>query len=461
MKKKLLKKMKRKVNNAGMTLIEILVAMALLVVAIIPLSAGYIYSAKHSAKAKHMQQTSVLAHTMIENCKAYSFDEIDKMVTVTKNFMPNTEADKHFKDPSVVDGAQYYFDDVVVYTDESGNASTQIYDLSMRITPILSMNKEIMLYSDMNEYSDAFLLPSTLSTTGQRFDEAEGIAYDYLLDQIAVKINADAATHSGQTLINADRGSIDTSLKTGTNSGLVTLERRINITAYIPSDEKVIATCSYTYSYAGSGKYSYQMRDAHGNINNYQVTISSIIYGPVSTYNIYSNSTSGANAGVENIYIFYYPSYNNVNLDFADDEFNIVNGLGRNVNVYIMKQRRTEMSSTEINVAESSYNLTIDGTTDAGTKIKLFHNLREKLEGTGVAAWTPPAISPYIEFQDFDNDPDDYSTVESLVDDMSKQLMYKVEVAIYSSNGYQTGPGGSMSMSGDALCTMEGTFLDW
>ena len=458
MKKKLVK-IKKKMNNAGMTLIEILVAMALLVVAIIPLSAGYIYSAKHSIKAKHTQQTSVLAHTMIENCKAFSYEQIDDMITVTKDFMPNTTAANHYKDTTVTDGGLYYFNDVVVYTDAFGNGSTQTYDLSMRITKDPSMNKNLMLYTDMNKYTSAFLLPTTASTVGTQFAATEAEAYEYLLSQISIKINADAATRTGYTLIEADRGSIDTSLKTGTNRTLMKMQRILTVTAADSTNESVTVTCAYKFSYSGAGKYKYKMQNASGAVSEFDVLVNSIIDGPSYTFNIYSNSTSGTNASVKDIYLFFYPSYNNVNLRFEADQFNIVNSLGRDVNVYLMKQCRPEMTETEIGNAEGSYNPVISGTTDSGTKIKLFHNLLEPLKGTSTIPWTPPAISPDVEYQDFDNNPSD-SVVESLVNDIDKQLMYKVEVAVYPKDAFREASG-VMSMSGEALCTMDGTFLDW
>lgn len=458
MKKKLVR-LKRKVNNAGMTLIEILVAMALLVVAIIPLSAGYIYSAKHSAKAKHMQQSSVLAHTMIENCKAFSYKEIDDMVTVTKDFMPNTTAANHYKDTSVTDGRLYYFNDVLVYTDESGVGSTQIYDLSMRITPVLGMEKNLMLYSDMNKYSNAFMLPATTSTTGERFDELEQNAYQYIVSQISNKITTDAATHTGLSLKDADISSIDTSLKTGANKTLMKMQRIITVTAADSTNETVTVKCEYKYSYSGEGKYKYKMQDAWGNVTEYKVAVNSVIDGPSKTFNIYSNSTTGANAGVKDIYLFFYPSYNNLNIDCLQDQFVINNTLGRDVNVYLMKQCRQDMTDTEIANAEGSYNPVITGSTDTGTKIKLFHNLYEPLKGTSTIPWAPPAISPDIEYQDFDSDPSD-SVHETLVNDMDKQLMYKVEVGVYSKDAFQNTLG-VMSMTGEPLCTMDGTFLDW
>ena len=62
----------RKVNNRGMSLIEILIAMTLLSVAIVPWMYCFVNIARFSAKGRALQHTSVMAQTVMENCKAYS-----------------------------------------------------------------------------------------------------------------------------------------------------------------------------------------------------------------------------------------------------------------------------------------------------------------------------------------------------------------------------------------------------
>ena len=228
--KSIFMKAKKKLNNAGMTLIEILVAMALLVAAIIPLSAGYIYSAKHSAKAKHMQQASILAHTMIENCKAYSAEEIEEIMgdsTDSKKFIPN--ATTEIWDTSITDGYQFYFDDVVVYDDGAGNRSTQVYDLSMRIKPISAMEKNIMLYSNMNKYADAMLLPNQSMDTTNTFVPADCDvdAYENACSLIAQKIiDHYNSLSGGVTYASPTKDMVASDLESGNNAGELKLKRK-------------------------------------------------------------------------------------------------------------------------------------------------------------------------------------------------------------------------------------------
>ena len=72
---------KRKLNNSGMTLVEIIVAIALLSIAIVPLMYAFVNVARFSGKARGLQQETVIAYTVMENCKALSAEEIEEQMT--------------------------------------------------------------------------------------------------------------------------------------------------------------------------------------------------------------------------------------------------------------------------------------------------------------------------------------------------------------------------------------------
>ncbi len=66
----------RKQNNGGMSLIEVVVAIAILSIAILPILYTFVYSTRYNAQARVKQQTMAAAQTVMENFKAYSVQEI-------------------------------------------------------------------------------------------------------------------------------------------------------------------------------------------------------------------------------------------------------------------------------------------------------------------------------------------------------------------------------------------------
>ena len=62
---------RKKINNMGMSLVEIIVAMAVLMIVTVPILYTFVYSAHFNARAKLRQQTIAAAQTVMENLKAY------------------------------------------------------------------------------------------------------------------------------------------------------------------------------------------------------------------------------------------------------------------------------------------------------------------------------------------------------------------------------------------------------
>ncbi len=479
MKKRFIK-IKKKMNNAGMTLVEILVAMSLIVIAIIPLSGGYIYSAQNSIKAKHRQQTSILAHTMIENCKAYNLKKINEAVD-DGSFMPNTEVANHYSDPAndpddPYSTFVYYFDDTKVFNDASNN---QKYDLKMTITPISSAKKDIMTYSKMNKYSDAVFNVKTVTEPGGVIaKDCDTEAYKFALDVIVGKVNTDGATKAasspGSTFTPLTRTNVEESLKYGgggDNAGDLQIRKTIHINMKndgTPVTKQMVQVV-YNYQFVYTGNFKYTIRDASGSdVPKYAdiTNISEVNY----TFDIYENGNTyedtKGKVRLANVFLFYYPSYNNVGIVFDQDKIVIDNQLKTDVNIYLIKQAKpvADMPEAILRNAESSYNPLVQYTTsEVGKKAYIFHNFNINVGGGTSTAWVKPYGNADLVWQNFDTTtPEQPNKPEALVDENPKQLMYEVEVAIYKDDSFECNPStGAMTMSGEALSTMDGTFLNW
>lgn len=66
----------RKLNNAGMSLVEIVVAMCILTVVTVSVMSVFVYSIRLNARSRTRQQTTAAAQTVMENFKAYSVREL-------------------------------------------------------------------------------------------------------------------------------------------------------------------------------------------------------------------------------------------------------------------------------------------------------------------------------------------------------------------------------------------------
>lgn len=441
---------RRKLNNDGLTLVEILVAIAIFSIAIVPLMYGFVYSAMNNAKAKHLQQTSTLAYTVIENCKAYSMDEIDDKIN-DGTFLPDAAAGYDGSvsgDPTKV----YYFDDVNMYqSDETGNVSTQVYDIKMTITPF-GAEQDIMTYSDMNKYKDAVFIAESSLSLGSPSSTARQIEdglYTWVLGLIQTKVQTD----SGVTLDIAD---IENSMMTGgKNAGLIiTFTRDITVSIdKTASGETVVVDYKYEYNLNQNFKYDVADPSNPGSMIEKEVDCNStsIMNG---TFQVYNSTSPDAN--LENVYLFYYPPYNNDGIKCTEENIEINSTLGRDVNVYLLKQLKTDMSTLEIRSGENLYSPKISGTSGSG-KIKLHHNLLTNIGGGSVVNWLPSSVtSSAIEVMDYDPT----AAIEPLVAKDSRQLMYTVLVEVFDKNSYKE-ISGVKQMTTASLADMDGTFLNW
>lgn len=76
MKRKTVKNKYRKLNNQGLTLVELLVAMAILAVIVVPLLHAFISSMQVNAKARNSLRGTTVAQDIVEGIKAYDVDEL-------------------------------------------------------------------------------------------------------------------------------------------------------------------------------------------------------------------------------------------------------------------------------------------------------------------------------------------------------------------------------------------------
>lgn len=81
-----MKKGERKRNpNAGFSLVELLIAMTILLIVVVPILHSFITAARTNAKSKKIMQATSTAQNIMEELKAYSLKELESTYTLTPN----------------------------------------------------------------------------------------------------------------------------------------------------------------------------------------------------------------------------------------------------------------------------------------------------------------------------------------------------------------------------------------
>ncbi len=452
-----------KLNNAGMSLVEIIVAIAILSVAIIPLLYAFVNSTIYNGKGRELQQTTVLAHTIIENCKAYSAEEIEEQMA-NHTFIDNvTSWDKV---GSVDTDVTYFMTGV--------RLENQLYDVSLKLSPHMAggitSNVPMMYSESMNPYLDAvFTADSSQSIeteggapyTAANLDET---AYTLALQKIQQDIKDVIAAYPGLHIPAGYEVSF-ADIEDDVDTYGFKLCRYITISTYkdAAGNEKAVVSYEYKY-YVTSGKFDYiaVTSDSLGGI--WTTTLTSTqpsteaTAESVATYNfeIYNNeNTKSAVASppvqLENVYVFYYPAYSgsSSNCKIEKDSIKIENSLNRAVDFYLVKQKDPDYNDTILNIVENSYAPVING--NSVLYVNLYHNYNTNLSGQTSVVGTPTIIGAKVL---------DPSLPDTMILTKTWELMFDVEVSIYKNGSYDSSTH-SMKPDADLVLTMDGSALNW
>lgn len=159
--------MRKRENNRGFTLVELIIAVAILAIAIAPLMANFIQSSKMNLKGRKNLNATNLAQSVMEGMSAYSADELDEIMVSANTINlgqyilpPGTDYDSAEKDLTNSDENKYcYTIKNVKTTDGNYNA----YDLEITVDgtvdPTTNRNgynqNETASITEVDQYYDA------------------------------------------------------------------------------------------------------------------------------------------------------------------------------------------------------------------------------------------------------------------------------------------------------------------
>lgn len=451
-------------NNVGMSLVEVVAAIAILSIVILAVLQSFVYSARYNARSRERQQTTAAAQTVMENFKAYSVQEIyDQFVS----YDPNVSGSGYHLNG----GLGSYYEGVpggyLKFEISHMQYQEELYDVRIDVFPHGSEASQVstLIYEPpTQEHAAAYV-----GYAGMDADALRGI-----MGEVAEKWTEHERAALGGGAPGTTPDPSATSVPAITHSPAEVDSSKIHITSRdlrIDIDDSTgnyvaKVSCAYTYDVTD---YPY-IKDTHGGTDTF--SLSGQTYEmDLSDDNSMSKEIFNQASALECLNLYYYPAYRYVpavsGLPGADspvrigeDHIYINNSSDTDIKCYIYKQKNLAVSDARLSTAENVYevNLHLNGAdvyddnlnvmlgSDTGTivdsKIHVSGN-GSRYHGIGYAA-------AYANYPTVGNVSPALPTAMPLETVQDRQIMYDIEIAIYESGLPRQEP----------LNTLKGTIID-
>ncbi len=403
---------KVKLNNAGFSLVELIIAVIILGICLGPILRSFVLASKYNAQSRKNQTVTSAAESLMEGFKAYSFDELKDQFDPASGVPFKVYDTGSLETYSCTEGAtindpSFFYLYGMTY---EGNK----YDARVTVTPYSATNssgnslygvEELDDIKNMNGYMDAVYSEDIF---------ANNYGYNGIIDMFVTKLN----TLSGQYKVDINgiiswEGNYtkDMILADTGNLSKIKVRRETTVSA---DGGKVNVSVIF---YATVNAYPYVDADHHSKT----LTIGEadqLIYKYVEDQTVYDNSVTGAN--LENVFMFVYPAYEPYEME---DDY-VISSTSR-VNYFFVKQKSRTLDDAMITVREATYEPNIDAT---DSDIVLYHNILMDL----VTKQRNPAKT-------YNLSNISHSTAMELVDGLTKPektvLLYELKVEIFNYMG--------------------------
>lgn len=394
----------KKKNNAGMSLVEVLVAIIILSVSLMAFFSSFIATAVYDKESRDKQRALKVAEGFMEAFKAYSLEELYIQYTdpSAANFKIYTGS---FSDRSATPTGLYNWTTRDFKRLKTGNYTfkvdvdydTKSYEILTTVSPAAKPLKADRIDTDLfNKYEDAFCI---------------------LKEGLEEYVYADAA----QQLISAGTTESPTSSTVKHDEIQIFSKTNNIIIGGTPMSATVNVVTVFTYKF---NNYGFMHTDGtiHYLNSGHTVTITS---SEESDYGFYNNNGTGSSV-LRNVYVYFYPEYKHGQI--YQEDFKVNCAYNDRCDVYLIKQKNVSLSNAELMEQESSYRPSVANVGGGGAKTYLHTNILERLDG-GLTPCNPSNITGFANTSAFVANDSNLLDVEDEIKDISQ--VYNVVVEVY------------------------------
>lgn len=397
-----MRKKSGQLNNNGMSLVEVIIAVVILSLVMIPLLQTFVSAARFTARARERQRVTTVVQSIMEGFKAYDIEDLCMQFNGAEPFLLYGAVDGYNEIgiPSVDNtGAAAVF---IPHTDNSYQFAVRgllvdgkKYDAQIEVTPYPGYNMTSV--DNINQYLDAVYRQDAQ----QDYEN-----YDKILDEITDALNAKNTDPANPVYQESTKAGLDTDKISVEKTTVINIGKTDDI-------YKVTVKSSYSYKVE-----NYELFKLDGTMEPVAAW-EGVLTAPEET--IYDNTaTREQGAVLGNLYYFYYPAYDN-EIPFASEKLVFHNNTGELKNIYLVKQKTPGISDIQINTLENTYAPVIEGNDAAN--IRMYHNLDSHiLSGSPLLRASFSGVTTV---------PDAETPVSDFLSEKERILLYKVVVSAY------------------------------
>lgn len=421
---KVFRKSRRKLNNKGLSLVEVIIAVVVLAAVVAPTMRLFASAAGNNARSKDQQRAVAVAESAMESFKAYDMEALCLQFGQGSGGTP-------FKGVSY-DGSTTYS---VTATNSVGTAVAPILDSENKLNKGVANFKFLVknAVEDGKYYDVEILVNKNTDKSVMEMDAANSYT-DAVIQMRENDTNLISTLIAAQAEVNLATISSPSDMVAGgslsvSNVTIDSVERNIKLTASVDGsgNTKIVQEIDYDFSLT----YSYQYHSIASGVSSVK-TITGQTYSGTLEHEfddvthakelvVFDNTATGGK--LKNINLYYFPMYKEVvGASSAKDIITIdCSGIPTSasdpINAHVIKQMATIPSKADLEIYESTYHVDVDNTGN----LVLHNNLDKNLAPGASSSGSTVSVSGFLNAADLVT-----GTKEN------KGLLYNVEVKVYN-----------------------------
>lgn len=437
---------RRKMNNKGMTLVEVIVAMAILAIVITPTLKMFADASGTNLRSRRATRAFTVGESVMECAKAYNVQQLCNQFLGGGfkgiNYGPTTSTTAVARNAAGVEETPFLADgtlkeDAAAYVMRATNAESEgnFYDIEMEITPAVAPSAFDI--EDRNAYTDAIIMLEE-DMNYNAINELTSLAETTFETNFSSYHTAASHTIDSVDITNFVRN-ITIDIDDSGSAQTVTIKVNYTCTADV----------NYHYSATVGGSSSTGVKTYDSTIMTYDEIFADDADPTTPEYTLYDNSATVAGVSVNGrpgklsqVYLYYFPTYPGTNSfgtgakDVVTVNANLTSGLYdpgsrtraeaeaegcQPLKLIIAKQVSTYLDPFDLNDGEVLYSASFTGSLSGGGRVDVWHNLSQNLCSLPSASVvTTPMITGFSSL----------SSIQDAVKDRVNML-YDVTIRVY------------------------------